>query len=130
MITLALRTDSPEAELRLYDGNTLLERYVWYAHRALAETLTHQMHELLARHDKQLADINRVVVYSGPGSFTGLRIGVSVANALAYGLGIDVVGMDEGAWNALPDGLEDEVSTRAVVTPVYGSEPHITLPRK
>ncbi len=39
-----------------------------------------------------LSDISEVKVNTGPGSFTGIRVGVSVANALGYSLGIPVNG--------------------------------------
>ncbi len=126
---LALRTDSPEAELRLYDGAKQIELFTWHAHRALAETLTAQIEQLLSRHSQGLPDIDTVVVFTGPGSFTGLRIGISTANALAYALGVPVLGLDEQQWSALPE-LPSANDRQLLVSPVYGSEPHITLPKK
>lgn len=41
----------------------------------------------------QPTDLERIVVAQGPGSYTGLRIGVATAKALAYTLGIDLVGI-------------------------------------
>ena len=43
---------------------------------------------------KTLKDISEIKVETGPGSFTGLRVGVAVANALAWGLGIKVNNKD------------------------------------
>lgn len=42
-----------------------------------------------------LKDISQIKVNTGPGSFTGLRVGCAVANALAWGLGIKVNGKDQ-----------------------------------
>lgn len=42
----------------------------------------------------KLSDLSEIEVALGPGSFTGLRVGVSVANALGYSLGISVNGLD------------------------------------
>ena len=46
--------------------------------------------ELLDEHGMKLQDLEGVEVNAGPGSFTGVRVGVSIANAFAFGLGIPV----------------------------------------
>jgi len=48
--------------------------------------------ELLKKHNVNLQNIDAIEVNPGPGSFTGVRVGVSVANALGYSLGIPVNG--------------------------------------
>jgi len=50
--------------------------------------------ELIEKKGKKLEDIKEIEVNTGPGSFTGLRVGVSVANALGWALGIPVNGKD------------------------------------
>lgn len=44
--------------------------------------------ELLGREGKKLADVTAIEVNRGPGAFTSLRVGISVANALKYALGL------------------------------------------
>jgi tRNA threonylcarbamoyladenosine biosynthesis protein TsaB len=46
----------------------------------------------LEKHKLAFTDIKEIKVDTGPGSFTGLRVGVSVANALGYALGVPVNG--------------------------------------
>ncbi len=46
--------------------------------------------ELLKKHNLTIRDITHIEVNQGPGSFTGLRVGVSIANALSYSLQIPV----------------------------------------
>ncbi len=46
--------------------------------------------KLLKKQNIALKDINSIQVKTGPGSFTGLRVGVSIANALSFALGIKV----------------------------------------
>lgn len=48
--------------------------------------------EILKKEGKKIKDISEVEVNTGPGSFTGLRVGVSVANAIGWALGIPVNG--------------------------------------
>lgn len=50
--------------------------------------------EVLKKEGASLEKIKEIEVNTGPGSFTGLRVGVSVANALGWGLGIPVNGKD------------------------------------
>ncbi len=130
MTILCIRTDKPEAELAVYDNQTALAQQRWQAHRKLAETLHVKINEVLAEASNNIADIEGVVVYKGPGSFTGLRIGVSVANALAYSLAVPVIGTNGENWiekgiGSLQLGESDET-----VIPAYGSAARTTKPRK
>lgn len=123
---LAIRTDNPEAELQLWDGDEQLASMSWHAHRELAETLTEQISKLLRENNLELTDVSGVAVFQGPGSFTGLRIGISVANALADSLGVPIYTVDEDGWGK----SLGEAEPSGLVMPHYGSEPHITPPRK
>ena len=104
MTILAIRTDNPLAELYLYEDNNQLAQIKWQAHLKLAETIHLKIEEILKRSSKSLADIDGIAIFSGPGSFTGLRIGISTANALAYSLGVPIVGVGGSGWIAA--GLE------------------------
>ena len=48
--------------------------------------------KLLNKHKLKPKDISAIEVETGPGSFTGLRVGISVANALSFALGIPING--------------------------------------
>jgi tRNA threonylcarbamoyladenosine biosynthesis protein TsaB len=85
MIILTIRTDNPEAELGIYDGSKQLAYKTWHAHRALAETLHAAIRDELQQSQLDLKKVQGIVAYKGPGSFTGLRIGLTVANAISYG---------------------------------------------
>ncbi len=125
---LAIRTDNPTAELHLLDEDQKLDSELWQAHRALAETIHKKLKDLLNRNGKSFSDIKSIVVYEGPGSFTGLRIGVAVANALAESLGVGIVGATGDNWLEKAD--NDLETKNNVVTPVYGSTPHITKQKR
>src|SRR5205809_5421914 len=98
MKILALRTDRPEAELYLYQNDRKLAGLKWQAHRQLAETLNSRIKEILNKSSISYGDLEAIAIYKGPGSFTGLRIGMSVANALAYGLDLPIVAAGGDDW--------------------------------
>ena len=127
---LALRTDKPEAELQLYNDQKLIDQLVWHAHRELSDTLLLKIEELLLTNSLSKSDLTAIVAYEGPGSFTGLRIGLSVANALSYSLNVPIAGTSGDSWQQ--DGMAklSAASAPSVVMPLYGSDPHITKPRK
>lgn len=130
MLILTIRTDKPEAELGLFEDDAKLAYSVWPAHRQLAETIHLKIKELLESQGHSLDDLEGMLVYEGPGSFTGLRIGISVANALAYSLDIPIIAATGDDW--LPAGIQAirDGQNQHIALPEYGSPPHITTPRK
>ncbi|WP_299151279.1 tRNA (adenosine(37)-N6)-threonylcarbamoyltransferase complex dimerization subunit type 1 TsaB [uncultured Tateyamaria sp.] len=58
-----------------------------------AERLMDLLQDLLKDHDTGWRDLNALAVGTGPGNFTGIRIGVSAARGLALGLGIPAYGV-------------------------------------
>lgn len=127
---LGIRTDSPVAILYLYEGNQLVAQKTWQADRELAKNLLVELETFLAEHNQQFATLKGLFIYKGPGSFTGLRIGITVMNTLAYGLSIPIVGESGDDWtgtsiNRLLDGQND-----SSVLPFYGADPRITKPTK
>lgn len=129
-LILSIRTDKPEAEVGLFDGLKQLDYDVWHADRELSVTILGKIESILQKNNYQFGDLNGVVGFKGPGSFTGLRIGLTVANTLAYGLRIPVVASDEEAW--IQDGIKRLVSGEndKIGLPDYGREARITKPRK
>jgi tRNA threonylcarbamoyladenosine biosynthesis protein TsaB len=131
MKLLTIRTDKPEAEVGIYEDDTQQTYHVWPAHRQLAETIHSTIQDVLKNQSLELSDIEAIVCYKGPGSFTGLRIGLSVANALADSLNIPIVGIaNDNAWiergiAAVLSGTNDKL-----VLPEYGAPVHITQPKK
>jgi tRNA threonylcarbamoyladenosine biosynthesis protein TsaB len=130
MIILTIRTDKPEAEIGLYDNEQQLGYITWSAHRELSDTIHTKIKTLLLEHATALSDVTNILVFRGPGSFTGLRIGIAVANALADGLAIPIVGTMGEEW--IPDGIDRLLSGNndTIVMPEYGALPHITAPRE
>lgn len=130
MLILTIRTDKPEAEIGLCEDSKKLQYKTWQAHRKLAETIHISIKELLETGGKELKDLEGIVAYEGPGSFTGLRIGISVANALSQSLAIPIVGCSSDEW--INQGVKSLLAkdNDKIVVPEYGADPHITAQKK
>ncbi len=127
---LALRTDKPDSELYILDDEgKQIDSEVWAAHRQLASTLHNKIDELLSKNHQTFSDARGIIVFKGPGSFTGLRIGTAVANALSDSFQIPVVGVNGDNW--LESGLAEikHADTDNKIIPEYGSLP-LTTPQK
>ena len=127
---LVLRTDKPEAEIGLFDGSNQVAYETWQAHRQLAETIHKKINGLLTAQGRTLGDISGIVVYRGPGSFTGLRIGVSVANALAYAQDVPIAAATGEDW--IQTGIKEleNAPAKRPVVPEYGAPAAVTQPKK
>lgn len=129
MTILTIRTDKPVSEIGLYDDTEQIAYIVWEAHRQLAETLHKKIKDVLTDNQRKMSDIEGIVVFKGPGSFTGLRIGVAVANSIAYAEGIPIVA-DSDEW--IERGIKRLINgeSDSIINPDYGQTAHITLPKK
>ena len=127
---LGIRTDKPEAELYVYDNDKVQASLQWYAHRELSDTLLQKIEEVLSRASATKQTISGIAIFQGPGSFTGLRIGISVANSLAYSLNVPVAATQGDDWleRAITQLIPAAYSGSAI--PHYGSEVHITKQKK
>ena len=126
---LAIRTDQPTAELYLFDKKNKLDSYSWLAHRNLASEILEKIEYLLAKNNASIQSLTGIIIFTGQGSFTGLRIGTTVANTLAYSLTIPIVSAQGDTW--LDEGIASVDSQKAsvYVLPEYSSEPNITKPK-
>jgi tRNA threonylcarbamoyladenosine biosynthesis protein TsaB len=130
MLILTIRTDKPEAELGLFQNADKLAYSTWPAHRQLAETIHAKIKELLDSQQHTLKDLEGIAVFKGPGSFTGLRIGISVANTLADSLAIPVVAESGEAWLDRVTGRLEKGEDEKIVLPEYGAPARTTAPKK
>lgn len=128
---LALRTDNPTAEVYLLDSTGKeLHKHVWEANRQLARDLLSVLVDQLKVAKAGFADLTGVVVYLGPGSFTGLRIGITVANTIAYAQNIPIVGAQGDDWLKLGVQRLAKNQNDRIVLPHYGAEANISTPKK
>lgn len=128
---LGLRTDGPEVTMVLVgETGDVLATTVWQADRQLAHQLLARLESFLAAEQARFSQLRGLFVYAGPGSFTGLRIGITTINTHAYSLGAPVVGVGGEDWvqtgvQRLATGEND-----AAVLPEYGAEARVTTPKR
>lgn len=126
---LLLDTSTPVCQLILVDGDKRTEKD-WEAGRTLAKGLLGFIQKELKNAGKEWPDLTGLGVFQGPGSFTGLRIGMTVLNTMADALVIPIVATQGEDWQGtalerLESGDDDHLAL-----PFYGAEANITKPRK
>ena len=127
MLTLAFDTATAVATSALVDGDEVLGERV-----SRAQTLLEDVDALLRQAGAHPSDLDRLAVGIGPGSFTGVRIGLAVARGLALSLDLPGSGVSTlaalaaGAPGALPvvDAKRREVFT------LVGGEPRVLAPQE
>ncbi len=83
MNVLAFDTTRREGSLALWLGDAIAEAVLVEAPDGFGSVLYQQIDALLARHETTLAEMDGFAAASGPGSFTGIRVGLSAVKALA-----------------------------------------------
>ena len=95
MITLGIETSGRAGSVALLRAGEVLGRSdLSQAGRRHAQSLLTELQDLLRRSDLSPREIDTVAVSIGPGSFTGLRVGVACAKAWAYATGCRLVAVD------------------------------------
>ena len=128
---LAIRTDKIEAELYLIEDSVIIDEIKWHAHRQLADTIHIKIQEIIVKNNLKYGELKGLCVYKGPGSFTGLRIGIAVFNTMSYILKIPIVGTTGEDWlNDIDYSKEGDISRKNYIVPYYGKDANVTAPKK
>jgi tRNA threonylcarbamoyladenosine biosynthesis protein TsaB len=135
-VTLAIDTAAPRLQLALLRADGVVDVLVEDIAKGHAEILFDRLATLLARNDLGYEALERVAVTTGPGSFTGLRIGLSAARGLGVARKIPVLGIPSllavslaaatGPVAVLVDARRDEAYFEAFPMPgVVGAGPRL-----
>jgi tRNA threonylcarbamoyl adenosine modification protein YeaZ len=89
---LALDTATHYASVALHDGQRLLAEHTWLANQDHTRTLLPHVRSLLAEAHAGMDSLTGLAVALGPGSFNGLRVGLSTAKGLAIARGLPLAG--------------------------------------
>jgi tRNA threonylcarbamoyladenosine biosynthesis protein TsaB len=113
-LLLALDTSTHVASVALFDGQQVLSETTWLAGREHSTRLLVEVVAALDRVAHTPAELTGLVVARGPGSFTGVRVALSVAKGVSAGLSIPVWGISSLEVLAASAG-EVDLPVRAVV---------------
>ncbi len=94
IVLLAIETTGKAGSVALMRGGEVVESLNLPPGRRTASSLAPQLEQLLERCRQQKISIGLVSIADGPGSFTGLRIGVTTAKTLGYALRLPLVAVD------------------------------------
>lgn len=126
---ILLDTSTPVCKLTIVSGEEITS-HEWQADRQLARGLLKFIDDKLHQAGGDIEAISGIGVMKGPGSFTGLRIGLAVANTLADSLGVNIVGETGSDWQKKALKKLQDSQNQQIVLPEYGAEANITKPRK
>lgn len=160
MLTVAINSSTPQTAVALISdeksgAKQLLSEKSWPSNRNEAEKIVPAIFALLKKSRAQWSDVKKVFVINGPGPFTGMRVGVTIANAIAWATKskIQTATVDElfrvknksfgeaalhllkksGGRAAVADGVLGEAGsckTTKLAKPLYLKKPHITTSKK
>ncbi len=90
---LAIDTSTDMAGLALIQDNEILAELTWHCGRSHSTELLPRLLDLLNQSRLSIQSISGIIIARGPGSFNGLRVGVSIAKGLSLSLGCPIVGI-------------------------------------
>lgn len=90
---LAIDTSTDNASLVIVRESQVLAEITWYCQQNHSVELMPSINRLLEQAGASLKSLSGVIVARGPGSFNGLRVGVSTAKGLAFSLGVPLAGI-------------------------------------
>lgn len=92
-ILLTIQTASPAGSIALTAGDHLLAEFSLDVRKTPTEWLLQSIEALLEKTDIKQADLDAIAVVQGPGSFTGLRVGLATAKGLSLAVGCPLLGI-------------------------------------
>ncbi len=96
MLILAIDTSTKTGSVSVFhDRRGVLAELTLNINLNHSDTLMSAVDTVLKFSEYDISDIDRIAVGTGPGSFTGIRVGVGAAKGLAYSVGAEIVGINE-----------------------------------
>lgn len=103
MKVLGIDTSTKTTAIGLIEDGNVLAEYNLTGLISHSESVTDMIEEIFSKFNFNLEDIDLIAVGIGPGSFTGLRIGITIAKVMAFSLEKKVIGVSSLVANAMQD---------------------------
>ena len=103
MLILGIDTSSKTSAVGLLKDDLPLGNYTLTGSVYHSESLNEMIDDILKKQNLKISDIDLFAVGIGPGSFTGLRIGITIAKVMAFALDVDVIGVSSLVANSMSD---------------------------
>jgi tRNA threonylcarbamoyladenosine biosynthesis protein TsaB len=104
---LAIDTSTSSMTVAVLDNGKMIGQLSSHAEKNHSIGLLPDIQKLLASLELKPKELNAVAIGQGPGSYTGVRIGVSVAKTFAWSLGLDLIGVSSLEAMALGGNIKD-----------------------
>lgn len=118
------------AKLGVFLHDKEIAKVEFKSQRRLSELMIPNLDRLFNRSRISPSDLKGIVVIIGPGSFSGLRTGTAIANALSFAFKAPLFGVKvrQGGYNIAK--ITRKSYKKAILRPYYGEKPNITKPKK
>lgn len=95
LLLLGIDTSGKTASAALFDSESelFLAQTTVYTQKTHSQVIMPMVKDVLAQAGKELSDLDGIAAANGPGSYTGLRIGIAAVKALSFGLGVKCCGV-------------------------------------
>jgi len=113
---LAINTSSEQNSIALFEKDKISSTKSWLGYKNQSRDLLMEIDKILKKNKKVIQDIAAIGVYRGPGSYTGLRVGISVANALGWSLDIPVIGIKGASEDLSALGIAEATDRKLKMT--------------
>ncbi len=115
-LILSLETSTPVCSIALHASGDLLGEQSYYLDKSHSSLLPGILGELLKNCGHELSDLSAFAISSGPGSYTGMRIGLSSAKGICYATGVPLLSV--GTLDTLVEQVRKWIPEKALVAPM------------
>ena len=127
---LYLDTTEEDTRIKLFNKKGKIhDQKNWQSQRNQSEELILEIDNMLSKNKLAKSELLGIIVNQGPGSYTGLRVGLSTSNAIAFSLDIPILGVKNGVNSAkIKKTLSylDKRSDKTLALPIYKYPAKIT----
>lgn len=108
MLILAIQSSLPVIEIALLNDGKLLYQKSWPSNRDEIVKLLPAIEQGVVQVGYKFSDIKKIIITNGPGGFSSTRIGVTVANSLAYSLKAEIYELDMPTYERLGSAIQEK----------------------